>query len=137
MFGKDPVTWPFTTRTGAPVGWSYLTRVSSAKALAFKRLESDAMPETDVQIEEHLRILRELMPMYAVILHNDDIHPMEYVIGALLKSVASLTRDRAEDIMLEAHSKGRAVVIVCPLEQAELYRDRIKSFSLTCTIEKV
>ncbi len=38
--------------------------------------------------------------------------------------------------MLEAHNTGRAVVIVCPLEQAELYRDRIRSFNLGVTIEK-
>ena len=32
-------------------------------------------------------------------------------------------------IMLEAHNSGRAVVIVCPLEPAELYRDRLESCS--------
>jgi ATP-dependent Clp protease adapter protein ClpS len=37
--------------------------------------------------------------------------------------------------MLEAHNSGRAVVIVCPLEPAELYRDRLESCSLTATIE--
>jgi ATP-dependent Clp protease adapter protein ClpS len=38
--------------------------------------------------------------------------------------------------MLEAHNTGQAVVITCPLEQAELYRDRIRSYGLGVTIEK-
>ena len=37
---------------------------------------------------------------------------------------------------MEAHNHGRAVVIVCPLELAELYRDRLQSKGLTATIEK-
>ena len=31
---------------------------------------------------------------------------------------------------------GKAVVIACPLELAELYQQRILSFGLTATIEK-
>jgi ATP-dependent Clp protease adaptor protein ClpS len=38
--------------------------------------------------------------------------------------------------MLEAHNSGKAVVTTCPLELAELYRDRLGSFGLTATIEK-
>ena len=34
-----------------------------------------------------------------------------------------------------AWNRGRAVVIVCPLEPAELYRDRLESCKLTATIE--
>ena len=42
----------------------------------------------------------------------------------------------ATAIMLEAHLRGRADVIACPLERAELYRDRLKSHGLTATIEQ-
>jgi ATP-dependent Clp protease adapter protein ClpS len=38
--------------------------------------------------------------------------------------------------MLDAHDNGKAVVIVCPLELAELYRERLESCGLTATIEK-
>jgi ATP-dependent Clp protease adaptor protein ClpS len=38
--------------------------------------------------------------------------------------------------MMEAHQKGKAVVITCPLELAELYRERLQTFGLTATIEK-
>ena len=78
----------------------------------------------------------EFLPPYAVILHNDDVNEMAFVARALLKSVPELGPEEAVRIMLEAHNTGTAVVIVCPLERAELYRDRIRSFSIGCTIEK-
>ena len=62
---------------------------------------------------------------------------MDFVVAALLKSVESLGKDDAVNIMLEAHNIGRAVVITCPLEHAELYRDRLRSFNLGVTIERV
>ena len=82
------------------------------------------------------RSINDLLPPYAVILHNDDVNSMEFVVAALLKSVPELTEERAVEVMLEAHLKGRSVVTVCPLEKAEFYRDRIKTFNLGCTIEK-
>jgi ATP-dependent Clp protease adaptor protein ClpS len=57
------------------------------------------------------------------------------VVQALVKSVPSLSQDRATEIMMEAHTNGKAVVVACPLELAELYRDRLQSFGLTATIE--
>ena len=80
--------------------------------------------------------LWEVLPPYSVILHNDDVHAMDFVVAALLKSVEPLGKEDAISIMLEAHNTGRAVVITCPLEHAELYRDRIRSFNLGVTIEK-
>jgi ATP-dependent Clp protease adaptor protein ClpS len=75
-------------------------------------------------------------PPYAVILHNDDVNEMEYVVAALQKAVVSLSTAEARRIMLIAHEAGRSVVIVCPLERAEFYRDRIRSFRLSATVER-
>ena len=47
-----------------------------------------------------------------------------------------LSHQQAAEIMLEAHSRGQALVIVCPLELAEAYRDCLRSRGLTATIEK-
>jgi ATP-dependent Clp protease adaptor protein ClpS len=77
---------------------------------------------------------RALRP-YKVILHNDDVNTMDHVVRALLRAVPKLSAAEATRIMLEAHHTGRAVVIVCPKEPAELYRDRLESFGLTATIE--
>ena len=81
------------------------------------------------------RSLAETLPPYRVILHNDDVNDMGHVVHALLTSVPELTPERAAEVMLEAHNHGQAEVICCPLERAELYRDRLESFSLTATIE--
>ena len=86
--------------------------------------------------EERAKSLTEHLPPYAVILHNDDVHSMEFVIEALLKAVTTLSHERALEITIEAHTSGQAVVVVCPLEQAEFYRDRIMTFGLGVTIEK-
>ncbi len=76
-----------------------------------------------------------ILPPYSVILHNDDHNEMVYVVQSLVKSVPNLGTSRAVWIMLEAHNHGRAVVTTCPLELAELYRERLEGFGLTATIE--
>jgi len=76
------------------------------------------------------------LPPYAVMLHNDDVNSMDHVVYALLASVPELEPEDAVTIMLTAHEHGVARVIACPLERAELYRDRLESQGLTATIEK-
>ena len=85
---------------------------------------------------ERARTLEELLPPHRVMLHNDDVNTMDHVVQALLASVPELTQDRAVDVMLEAHRAGQASVTTCPLERAELYRDRLQSFGLTATVER-
>lgn len=85
---------------------------------------------------ERTRTLAETLPPYRVILHNDDVNDMNHVARALLATVPELTQERATEIMLEAHTHGQAEVICCPLERAELYRDRLRSRGLTATIER-
>ena len=77
-----------------------------------------------------------VLPPYAVILHNDDHNEMMYVVRSILLCVPEVSTDQAIQIMVDAHQNGRALVIVCPLERAELYRDRLESRGLTATIEK-
>lgn len=86
-------------------------------------------------VDEQQRLLRRLIPFYRVLLHNDDVNDMEHVIRSLLRSVPSLTQNAAVQIMLTAHMRGVALVIVCPKETAELFRERLESCGLTSTIE--
>jgi ATP-dependent Clp protease adaptor protein ClpS len=87
---------------------------------------------TDIDLQRFL----ELCPPYQVILHNDDHHSMDEVIVAICRSVPGVGERKAILIMLEAHTTGRAVVIVCPQEQAEFYAERLGTYGLTVTIEK-
>lgn len=90
---------------------------------------------TAPRVEQQTYISRDIIHPYAVILHNDPVHTMEYVVDALVKSVPTLSEQEASEVMMKAHSEGRAVVVVCPLEQAELYRDRLQTFGLGVSIE--
>jgi ATP-dependent Clp protease adaptor protein ClpS len=84
-------------------------------------------------IEERLC---ETLPPYTVVLHNDDVNAMDHVVVALLASVPELDVGRATEVMLTAHREGQADVIACPLERAELYRERLETHGLTATIRR-
>ncbi len=99
-------------------------------------LATTQAPGTGIGTEQRTRSIEETLPPYRVMLHNDDVNEMLHVVRALLESVPELTSERAAEIMIEAHTHGEAEVIRCPLERAELYRDRLRSFGLTATIER-
>jgi ATP-dependent Clp protease adaptor protein ClpS len=84
---------------------------------------------------ERTRSIEETLPPYRVVLHNDDVNDMGHVVRALVASVPELSVERAAEVMLEAHNHGQAEVIRCPLERAELYRDRLRSHRLTASVE--
>jgi ATP-dependent Clp protease adaptor protein ClpS len=60
---------------------------------------------------------------------------MDHVVKSITKAVPSITIEHAFEIMVEAHNHGQAVVITCPKEAAEYYRERLEGFGLTATIE--
>ena len=74
-------------------------------------------------------------PPYKVILHNDDYTPMEHVVAALRKVIPRMSLPRAVSIMLEAHTKGKAVVIKTHKELAELYKEGLNNEGLIASIE--
>lgn len=94
------------------------------------------MPETltEPQTTPNVDRRQSLLPPYAVILHNDDVHAMVEVIQALRRSIPGISTMKATRIMLEAHNSGQAVVIICPLEQAEYYQQRLQTYGLTVTV---
>tara|TARA_B100000700_G_scaffold323130_1_gene426237 strand:+ start:6854 stop:7162 length:309 start_codon:yes stop_codon:yes gene_type:complete len=75
-------------------------------------------------------------PLYKVLLHNDPVNSMEYVVNSLREVVPQLSEQDAISIMLEAHNTGVGLVIVCDLEPAEFYSECLKSKGLSSSIEK-
>lgn len=71
-----------------------------------------------------------LAPRYRVLVHNDNVTPMEFVVK-VLRSIFGLERIRATLVMLEAHRTGVALVAVLPLEQAEFRVDQAHSMART------
>jgi ATP-dependent Clp protease adaptor protein ClpS len=74
------------------------------------------------------------IPLYKVLLHNDDVNSMDHVVKALIR-VFKFEQEACEMIMMKAHYDGVALCTVEPFEQAELHRDQLISFSLIATIE--
>jgi len=89
----------------------------------------------DTETEIMQRTMARVMPRYRVLLHNDDHNDMNHVIHALVQSVPAVSLRQAAKIMLTAHLRGVALVIVCLKEHAEFYCERLTSFGLTATME--
>jgi ATP-dependent Clp protease adaptor protein ClpS len=60
----------------------------------------------------------ELEKPYRVIIENDDVTPMDFVV-MVLGVFFELDFDRAMDVMLTAHNEGRAHVATLPYEEAK------------------
>ena len=74
------------------------------------------------------------LPMWKVLLHNDDHNTMEWVI----ETIVMLTPLKAQEAilrMLEAHNSGVALLLTTHRELAELYQEQFTSRTLTVTIE--
>lgn len=74
------------------------------------------------------------LPPYRVLLHNDPISEMGFVITTLVE-LTPLNHDRAVQVMLEAHNTGVGLVLVTHKERAELYLEQFHTKKLTVTIE--
>ena len=94
-----------------------------------------ALSSTETAPKEKTRRHTSTEPPYKVILHNDDYTPMEHVVKVLRKVIPRMNLRRAVSIMLEAHTKGKAVVTKCHKELAELYQEGLKAEGLIATIE--
>jgi len=70
----------------------------------------------------------QLAPLYRVLIHNDDITPMDFVVR-VLQEVFHLSLMHSTRIMLEAHLKGVALVVTEPLERAEFHVDQTRSLA--------
>jgi len=82
-----------------------------------------------------------LPPMYRVILLNDDYTPMDFVIE-ILQLFFNMSYDRATQVMLHVHTRGKGVCGVFTFEIAETKVVQVNEFAhqhehpLKCTMEK-
>jgi ATP-dependent Clp protease adaptor protein ClpS len=77
-----------------------------------------ALPETTTDVDYLIASAEDLEKPYRVIIENDDVTPMEFVVLVLL-TIFELTLERAQHVMLEAHYSGHAYVRSLPFEEAK------------------
>jgi ATP-dependent Clp protease adaptor protein ClpS len=83
--------------------------------------KSTVSPETKVTDQE------ELVPLYRVVLLDDDDHTYDYVIE-MLQKIFIFSMDQAYRHAEEVDTAGRTVLITCELPEAEFARDQIHAY---------
>jgi len=78
-------------------------------------------PETDVHEQERL------VPLYHVVLLDDDEHTYDYVIE-MLQRLFLFSQAEAFRHAVEVDTAGRTIVITCELPQANFARDQIHAY---------
>jgi ATP-dependent Clp protease adaptor protein ClpS len=79
-------------------------------------MKVEVVPE--IEIIEAQEEKTELEPPYRVLVHNDDITPMDFVVH-VLKTIFYQSNPKAFEIMLIAHITGLAYVQTLPKSEAE------------------
>jgi len=80
-----------------------------------------ASPDTEVFEQDRL------VPLYRVVLLDDNDHTYDYVIE-MLQKIFIFTLDQAYRHAEEVDRCGRTVLITCELPQAEFARDQIQAY---------
>ena len=101
------------------------------------------MPSTDSKIKDQIssESKNDRPFMYKVILHNDDYTSMEFVVQILV-SVFGKSLEKATQMMLNIHNKGKEICGIYPRQIAETKVETVlnmassKGFPLKSTMEK-
>ena len=88
--------------------------------------EPTVLPEQDTDTETVTEQEAKLLPPYAVILHNDDLNGMDFVVG-VLKKVFKYSTTKCIALMLKVHFSGSSAIWTGSLEVAELKAEQVKS----------
>lgn len=84
------------------------------------------LPDIDTGVEFVYDEDAELDPPHAVIVHNDDVTPFDFVV-AVIRGIFALPLPDAYRVTLTAHSHGKAYVATLSFEEAKyrVYRAHI------------
>ena len=87
-------------------------------------------------VQEDVQIETRLAPPWNVIVHNDPITLMSYVVMVFQK-LFGYGYPKAHRMMMEVHTEGRSIVWTGAREQAEIYVQKLHSHQLLASLEVV
>jgi len=79
-------------------------------------MKTRTAPEIEITEDQQQETAYE--PMFRVIIHNDDVTPMDFVVH-VLRNIFMLLAPDALKVMYTAHYRGEAVVQILPKSEAE------------------
>lgn len=100
----------------------------------------EVLPDTEVGVEQATRKKTAYLPLYKVIMWDDNVTTTEFVVRMLVK-VFGKDYNTAEQLMLEVHLTGAAHVDTLPLERAEFKVQQVhtaasfENYPFKCSIE--
>ena len=110
----------------------------------FRAMSSTERPDRDHEHGAVVEVAKPKLarpPLYTVLLMNDDYTPMDFVIEVLM-GFFSMDEEKATQVMLHVHTRGRGVCGVYTREVAESKVSQVNDFArmhqhpLLCTMEK-
>jgi len=79
-------------------------------------MKTRTAPEIEITEDQQQETAYE--PMFRVIIHNDEVTPMDFVVH-VLRNIFMLLAPDALKVMYTAHYRGEAVVQILPKSEAE------------------
>lgn len=97
--------------------------------------DTGTVVDPDTVVDEGTNLDSTLDEPWIVLVWNDPINLMSYVTFVLQK-LFGYSHERATELMLDVHHKGRAVVANGTREQAEMHVFRLHEHGLWATMER-
>jgi len=88
-------------------------------------------PTPEIEVDEDIQQEAAYEPLYRVIIHNDEVTPMDFVVHVLTR-IFTLLQPDAVEVMFTAHYRGEATVQILPKSEAE---KRISKAHFTAGVE--
>ncbi len=107
---------------------------SGGQTVSTRRIMSDSQESSTALLPEVAPAPPRPLPGWAVLLHNDDVNEVMFVVRSIVE-IARLPAANAVECTIEADESGVALVLVTHREKAELLQEQFQSRGLTVTIE--
>lgn len=91
------------------------------------------MPDEDLELSEDLRVSPDTP--WQVIVWNDPVNLMSYV-TYVFRSHFGFSQAKAQELMLQVHHNGKAIVFTGSREKAETHTNALHGWGLWATFER-